>query len=91
MRSCFAWAFTLNPNIYRILTTAKNAFPTKPAREIEAWAMEELSLCGFKPEYFSIVDGITLLPVDYYESGRLTVACTAAWAGDVRLIDNILL
>lgn len=43
-----------------------------------------------KLEYFEIVDTETLLPVNKINSGR-TVACIAAFVGNVRLIDNISL
>lgn len=41
-----------------------------------------------KPEYFEIVDRDTLLPVTEKKNA---VACIAAYVGEVRLIDNVLL
>ena len=50
-----------------------------------------LTLWRSKPEYFEIVDGRTLMPVDTFNDSDFIVACTAVWAGDVRLIDNMIL
>jgi pantoate--beta-alanine ligase len=55
--------------------------------DIEAGALNELSNAGLRPEYFKVVDGITLQPVS--ADSTMVVACMAAWAGDVRLIDNM--
>ena len=59
--------------------------------EIEAEAMERLSNADFRPEYFEIVDGFTLKKVQKHVNSDYLVACVAAWAGNVRLIDNIIL
>jgi pantoate--beta-alanine ligase len=45
---------------------------------------------GLKLEYFEIADASTLSPVNLIEKGKC-VACIAVFAGNVRLIDNILL
>jgi len=50
--------------------------------------MQKLADAGLKPEYFDIVDGIFLLPAT--PETKMVVACVAAWAGEVRLIDNIV-
>ena len=42
-----------------------------------------------QPEYFSIVDGQTLLPA--HEGSASVVALTAAYVGKTRLIDNVLI
>lgn len=61
-------------------------------KDIEDWAIKSMTQPGFRPEYFSIVDGHSLQPLpDREELSDLLVACTAVWAGDVRLIDNLLL
>ena len=53
--------------------------------------MEYLEIPGFRPEYFDIIDGKKLEKCSSAESCELVVACTAVWAGDVRLIDNMIL
>jgi pantoate--beta-alanine ligase len=79
--------------LYKTLMEAKQRLVkgSTPA-EIEKWAMEELSQPGFRPEYFTIVDGHSLQPLtEKEEYAEFVVACTAVWAGEVRLIDNFLL
>lgn len=63
----------------------------REASEISREAMDKLTEAGLRPEYFEIADGITLLPVRHYGDSESIVACVAAFAGDVRLIDNIVL
>lgn len=41
-----------------------------------------------KLEYFEIVDMLTLKPINLWSESNQVVACIAAWAGNVRLIDN---
>lgn len=78
------------PLIYQILTQAKNrAGNGHTPSEIQQLALEKLAVGGFKPEYFEIVDSETLLPVERFNDSKNIVACTAVWAGEVRLIDNI--
>jgi pantoate--beta-alanine ligase len=79
------------PVIYQTLLETKTAFQQEPASVLQARAMEKLKNAGLKPEYFDIVDGITLMPVERPADGAFIVACTAAFAGDIRLIDNLIL
>lgn len=78
--------------IYRVLQQAKDwlAEDRSPI-EISYKAMEYLDIPGFKPEYFDIIDGKTLKKLVATGDTSLVVACTAVWAGDVRLIDNMIL
>ncbi len=78
------------PMIFQTLSWAKTQLGTLPIAEIEAEAMQRLSsLPDFRPEYFQIVDGRTLLPVVDPEGHEWIVACVASWVGEVRLIDNL--
>ena len=79
------------PVIHQTLQWAKSELQTRPAAGIQVEAMQQLSTAGLKPEYFDIVDGVTLLPVSNWAAGDFIVACTAAFAGEVRLIDNLVL
>lgn len=40
-------------------------------------------------EYFEIVDGITLQPIQDWSESKYIVGCITVYCGDVRLIDNI--
>lgn len=77
--------------VFQTLSAAKNLIDKKTPKEIEEWAMQELNIPKFRPEYFSIVDGITLQLIEDFGKTNSAVACTAVWAGDVRLIDNMIL
>lgn len=46
---------------------------------------------GFKPDYVALADAETLEPLSDYHADRKTVALIAAYIGDVRLIDNLIL
>lgn len=83
------------PIIHQTLLWAKFALENdRPVAEIQAEAMKKLSQAGLKPEYFEIVDGVTLesiRPKDSRGFSAPIVACTAVFAGEVRLIDNLML
>lgn len=44
----------------------------------------------FEPEYFEIVDPVTLLPIVMFDPKKPAVACIAVWLDQVRLIDNMV-
>lgn len=80
------------PVIFQTLVHAKQQFQQGYApAEIQQYALQKLITAGLKPEYFELVDGKTLLPIERFNDSKSVVACTAAWAGEVRLIDNLLL
>ena len=61
---------------------------TLPVKSLEKKAWLRLEQAGLKPEYASIVDSKTLQSIDTFEHINEARALIAAWAGDVRLIDN---
>ena len=75
--------------IHDTLTYAANHYTTSKIPDLEAHCMQMLDIPGFRPEYFEIADGYTLAPAT--EDTRYVVACCAVWAGNVRLIDNMIL
>lgn len=85
------------PIIHDTLQWAKTVLKTGLlVNEIQAEALQRLSNAGLRPEYFELVDGITLSRMDAPDakqsnSETIIVACTAAFAGEVRLIDNLVL
>jgi len=81
---------TAAPQIQKILQEAKGMIDTKTPQEVKDWAMNALQQPDFKPEYFEIVDGISLQPVTSFKNVDFCVACTAVWVGEVRLIDNLV-
>lgn len=54
-------------------------------------AIKVIEKSGLRCEYFQIVDALTLDKVTDPNNHENIVACTAVWAGEVRLIDNLLL
>lgn len=77
--------------IRKTLLAVKRKVKSHDFQKIKDYALERMSLPGFKPEYFAIIDGKSLQTVNGYEDSDYIVACTAVWAGDIRLIDNIVL
>jgi len=88
----------LKPNVrkrsrilYESLMKTKATLEKKSPQALEKAALKSLTIKDFKPEYFKIVDGYTLVPVKDVSQHSYVVACTAVWAGNVRLIDNMIL
>ncbi len=78
------------PVIYQILNQAKKLKKKLTVQQVTDWARAEfLKYPAFTLEYFEIVDADTLQPVKSWDSSDRTIACTAAYLGKVRLIDNI--
>lgn len=75
----------------KVLSEAKEELGEKSIADLENEAISKLNIPDFKPEYFTIVNGKTLKPIENLDKTELIVACTAVWAGDVRLIDNMVL
>lgn len=76
--------------IYQTLLKAKTIIKEKDSKTVQEIALKDLAIKDFKPEYFEIVDGRSLLPVATFNDSDYIVACTAVWAGDVRLIDSMI-
>lgn len=60
--------------------------------EVEKKAIQQLSeISNFRPEYLQIVDGHSLQPIVKMSDSDYVVVCAAVWAGEIRLIDNVIL
>lgn len=77
--------------LFETLSEAKANSKSKSILSIEKKALKTLTRKDFNPEYFKIVDGYTLQDVKDIKKHKLVVACTAVWAKDVRLIDNMIM
>ena len=75
----------------QILSKVKSNIHSRTPENMAKMAMKTLTEAGFKPEYFDIVDGVTLQPIKRFSDSDFIVALTAAWAGEIRLIDNMIL
>lgn len=76
--------------IYQTLTAAAGWLDTLAPPALKAKAMKALKGAGLQPEYFELARADTLQIVDAFAGGQPIIACTAARAGSVRLIDNFL-
>lgn len=78
--------------IYKVLKYVKRNKYKMDCASLQAYAMKRLSkVTSFKPEYFTIADARTLRSISNAKDSDYVVACTAVWAGEVRLIDNMVL
>jgi pantoate--beta-alanine ligase len=77
------------PAIHKTLKYLKRNLSKKPISELQEYALKRLTKAGLKPEYFIIFDGNTLQKIEKLENHEFVVAATAAWAGEIRLIDNM--
>lgn len=76
--------------IYRTLKESKELMDENSVRETKLNVIDEInSHEGFRVEYFEIVDGNTLLPVESWTEADYIVGCITVYVDDVRLIDNI--
>ncbi len=76
--------------LFKILTHVRNEFGTKNAKELRQWVEEEmLKSKTLSLEYFEIAEENTLKPMGELENNKKYRAFIAAYAGDIRLIDNI--
>ena len=80
------------PFIYKTLKTAKEKFGTKSATKVTEWVAKQFKKNKFfELEYFIIADIETLKPVKRKTQSKKYRAFIAAYAGEIRLIDNIAL
>ena len=78
------------PIIFETLQAVKtDVLAGKNISRIEAFYFSKLTELGFRMEYLEICNPLTLQPISHFKDKA--VVCIALWAGDVRLIDNILI
>lgn len=76
--------------LFKTLDQARRDMGKYNPNDLKERALEQLTIPDFRPEYFEIVDGYTLQPIKKWDEHNYVVACTAVWAGEVRLIDNMI-
>ncbi|WP_299525087.1 pantoate--beta-alanine ligase [Winogradskyella sp.] len=80
------------PFIYKTLKSAKIKFGTKSAKYVTEWVEKQFKKQPLlELEYFIIADTETLKPLKRKSTKKTYRAFIAAYAGDIRLIDNIAL
>ena len=77
--------------IYKTLSYARKKLKKGDSVDnVIEYAMYKLKNAGFRPEYVSISDMKTLRDIKKYDPNFQAVISLAAWLGEVRLIDNII-
>lgn len=79
------------PLIYQTLLQLKENLAPGNLSLLKHNAAENLSNAGFRVEYVEVADAATLRPYNEWDGSAPLVALVAAFLGDVRLIDNLLL
>lgn len=79
------------PTISRILAESKNKYATSSINDLKVWVQNQINESPeLEVEYFDIVDGLTLKSIRDQKDTEYPVGCIAVFAGNVRLIDNII-
>ncbi|MGQ1787920.1 MULTISPECIES: pantoate--beta-alanine ligase [unclassified Saccharicrinis] len=77
--------------ISKTLFESKEQMSTKNIKEVINFVVDKINNSAIlKLEYFNIVDGNTLQPVDDWNESEYIVGCIAVFADKVRLIDNLI-
>jgi pantoate--beta-alanine ligase len=77
--------------LYATLQDGKLAFAAGESPEqISHAAIRLFKERGMKPDYFEIVDGRTLQPLQAGQDSNFVVACCAVYVEGIRLIDNLI-
>ena len=79
------------PLIYQTLNHIKENIQPGKLHALKEQAVNELTTQGFAIDYIEIADASTLALTDNWDGTTPLVALAAAFIGDVRLIDNLLL
>lgn len=78
------------PKIHATLSAATEKMNSMSVDEVKQWVMDVFTQDpAFEPEYFEIVEDVTLQPVASWDEAEGIVGCIAVWMDDVRLIDII--
>lgn len=77
--------------IYQALNQIRENLQPGSLKTLQQEASEQLTQKGFRVDYVEIADAGTLYPADNWDGRQKLVALAAAFLGEVRLIDNLLL
>ena len=79
------------PAIYQALNEIKKQLKPGTLDPVKELAVNTLNAKGFKVDYIEMADSADLTLVNEWDGKKKLVALAAAFLGDVRLIDNVLL
>lgn len=78
------------PRIHDTLVASQALIPEHSPRAVETFVLTRLEEYPLlRPEYYQIVDGKTLRPIEAWSDTTDPVGCIVCYCGEVRLIDNI--
>ena len=77
--------------LYRVMNDLRLSSDKGSIVEEKQKAVAAIKQAGLDVDYFEIADGLTLQPLTDWDSSHPTNAFVAAFAGQVRLIDNMIL
>lgn len=77
--------------IFETLSYIKDSIRQGNLIELKQFAVKNLTEAGFKVDYVEIADAGNLASIEDWDGEKKLVAVVAAFLGDVRLIDNMLL
>ncbi len=78
------------PMIAHTLKESLTFAKLKSVHDVESWVTETLNNTPhMHVEYYEIIDGNTLQPINDWKETNIPIGCIAVFCGDVRLIDNI--
>lgn len=77
--------------IYKTLNLIRTTITPGDTGPLKQQAINDLTMQGFRVDYVEIADAGTLEPVSNWDGKLALVALVAAFLGEVRLIDNLLL
>jgi pantoate--beta-alanine ligase len=78
------------PLIYKTLKDALHLKEKNTVEQLKHWVSDNINADPqLKLEYFEIVDSSDLKSVSSWHENKGIIACIAAWAGKIRLIDNL--
>ena len=79
------------PLIYQTLQFIQTEIKPGDITAVKQQAFDKLVAAGFKPDYLEVANAQTLELLNDWDGKTPLVALVAAFAGDVRLIDNLVL
>lgn len=77
-------------NIYAVLLRLKQDLREGPVAPWKEEALNSLRQAGFRPDYVELADAQNLSAIEHWDGRQKMVALVAAYLGEVRLIDNLV-
>ena len=78
------------PNIAKTLSESLDYALSHSVQETKQYVIDTInSYPQLEVEYYEIVDGLTMQPIENWADAEVAVGCITVYCGEVRLIDNI--